>query len=57
MYGVLGHDSALYGETVPVTTWVNEMNFVMNHEINLGPLDLDQQSSALSLYHGCPIRI
>ena len=26
MYGVLGHDSALYG-----TTWANEMDFVMNH--------------------------
>ena len=32
MVGVLGHDSALegYTSTGPVTTWDNEMNFVMN---------------------------
>ena len=31
MNGVLGHDSTLQGYTGPVTTWANEMHFVMNH--------------------------
>ena len=31
MNAVLGHDSALQGNTGTETTWANEMIFVMNH--------------------------
>ena len=39
-----------------ITTWANEMNFVMNHAPGAGSIarPVGQQSSALPLYHGCP---
>ena len=42
--------------TGPVTTWANEMNFVMNLVPGAGSIvrPVDQQSSILPLYHGCP---
>ena len=48
MNGVSGHDSALEGYTGPVTTWTNEMNFVMNHAPGAWSIGrpIDQQSSA-----------
>ena len=50
MYGVLGHNSAL-------TTWANEMNFVVNHVPGVGSIaqPVDQQSRALPLCYGCPL--
>ena len=30
MNGALGHYAALYGSPKPSTTWLNEINFVMN---------------------------
>ena len=56
MIGVLSHDSALKGCSGPGTTWTNEMNFVMNHDLGAGSivLPVDQQSSALPLSYGCP---
>ena len=55
--GVLGHGSELYGYTGPGTTWANGMYFVMNHVPGAGSpaQPVDQQSSALPLYHGCPL--
>ena len=55
MIGVLGPDSALY--TGPRTTCASEMNFVMNIAPGAGPIagHIDQQSSALPLYHGRPL--
>ena len=38
MNGVLAHDSALYGYIGSGTTWVNEMNFVMNHAPGAGSI-------------------
>ena len=38
MNGVLGHDSALQGCTGQGTTWVNEMNFVMDHAPGAGSI-------------------
>ena len=35
---VLGHDSALEGYTGPGTTWVDEMNFGMNHVPGAGSM-------------------
>ena len=56
MIGVLGHDSALVGYTGSGTTWANEMYLVMNHALGAGSIvrPVNQQSSALPLYHGCP---
>ena len=36
--------------------WANEMNYVMNHAPGAGSIarTVEQQSSALPLYHGCP---
>ena len=45
MNGVLGHDSGME------TTWANEMNHAAGAESITQPVG--QQSSALSLYHGC----
>ena len=55
MNGALGHDAVPYGAG---TTWAFEMNFVMNHAPgaeSIARLD-DQQSSALPLCGGCPLR-
>ena len=40
----------------PGTTWANELNFVLNHAPGAGSIarPVDQQSSALPLYHGGP---
>ena len=56
MHGVLGHDSALKGYTRPGTTWANGMKFVMNHTPGVASIarSVDQQSSALPLYHRYP---
>ena len=57
MIGVLSHDSALQGYTGLGITWANEMIFVMNHAAGAGLIarPVDQQSSVLPLYHGCPL--
>ena len=59
MIGVLGHDSALVKYTGLGTTWGNEMKSAMNHDPGAGSIarPVDQQSSALPLYHGCPLSI
>ena len=59
MIGVLGHDSALQGYTGPDTTWANDINSVMNHAPGAGSIarPVDQRSSTLPLYHGCPLFI
>ena len=56
MNGVLVQIQHLKGYTVPGTTWANQMNFVINHAPGAGSTahPVDQQSSALPLYHGCP---
>ena len=56
MKGVSGHDYALQGYTGQGTTWANGMNFVMNHAPGAGTITrpIDQQSSMLPLYQGCP---
>ena len=56
MNSVLGHDSALYGYIGPGTIWDNEMNFLMNYATGAGSTaqPVDQQSSAIPLYHRCP---
>ena len=50
---VLDHDSALYGFTVPGTTWDNEMTFVMNHAPGAGSIarPVDQHASSPACYH------
>ena len=58
MKGVVSHDSALVkGYTGLGTTWADEVNNVMNHASGAGLIarTVDQQSSALPLYYGCPI--
>ena len=57
MIGVLGHDPAL-GRLYWARDLGNQMNFVMNHAPGAGSIaqPVDQQSSALPLYHGCPQR-
>ena len=47
MNGVSCNDSALEQYTGPLTTWANEMIFVMKHEPDIGSLTqpVDQQSS------------
>ena len=46
----------LEGYTGPGKTWTNEMNFVMNHAPGARSIarPVNQQSSALTLYHECP---
>ena len=57
MNGVLGHESALVSLYWAGDNWANGMNFVMNHAPGAGSLArlVAQQSSVLSLYHGCPL--
>ena len=50
MIGVLGHDSALSGYTGPGTTWVNGINFVMNHAL-AQDRSLDLMVSSPAHYH------
>ena len=44
----------LQGYTGPRITWADEMNFVVDHATGAGSITrpVDQQSSALPLYHG-----
>ena len=58
MNGILGHDFALLRLYWGRATWANEMNFVMNHAPGAGSIvrPVDQQSSVLPLYHGCPYK-
>ena len=53
MNGVLDHDE---GYTGSGTILANEINFIMNHARGAGSIapPVEQQSSALPLYHGCP---
>ena len=46
----------LQGYTGSWTNWANEMNFHMKHAPGAGSITehVDQQSSALPLYHGYP---
>ena len=41
--------------TVPETTWANQMGFDMNHAFGAGSIarPVGQQSRALPLYNGC----
>ena len=59
MNAVLGHDSALVRLYWAGVNLGNEMNFVMNCTPGAGSLaqPVDQQSSVLRLYHGCPLVI
>ena len=56
MNGILGHDSAVYSNSGLEKSWVNGMNFVMNHACGAGLLapPIDQQSSKLPQNHRCP---
>ena len=51
----LSHDSTLVRLYWAGDNLVNEMNFVMNHASGAGSIarPVDQQSSAMPLYHGC----
>ena len=55
MNGVLGHDSTLVRLYWAGVTQVNEVNLIMKHVPGAGSIarPVDQQSSALPLYHGC----
>ena len=57
MNGVLGHNVALSGFTGQMTTWVNEINFSLNHAPGAGSIvcPVALQSSMLSLYYDCPL--
>ena len=54
--GVLGHDSAFLRLH---RARADEMNIFINHAPGAGSMaqPVDQQSSALQLYHGCPDQI
>ena len=49
-------ESALKGYTGPWTTWATWVKFAMNHAPGAGLIarPVDQQSTTLLLYHGCP---
>ena len=59
MNGVLGkilHCKAILNRGQPGLMMANEMNFAMNHAPGAGLIarPVDQQSSILPLYYGCP---